>query len=86
MKNYGEYICAVTRDVVCVKFEQVKELQDKLVSISEDYIAEASSNDIVWGIGLDKNDDNISIPAKWKGSNILGWSLMEARSQLKTNQ
>ena len=32
---WKEYICAVTRDVVCVKFEQVKELQDKLVSISK---------------------------------------------------
>ena len=42
-------------------------------------IAEATSNDRHWGIGLDEGHASVQTPALWRGSNILGWALMEAR-------
>ena len=35
---------------------------------------------------MDKTNENISIPALWKGTNILGWALMEARDKFKTTK
>ena len=54
--------------------------------LGEDYIVEAAPNDKIWGVGMDKTDANISIPALWKGTNILGWALMEARDKFKTTE
>ena len=54
--------------------------------LGEDYIVEAAPNDKIWGVGMDKTNENISIPALWKGTNILGWALMEARDKLKTTE
>lgn len=54
--------------------------------LEEDYIVEAALNDKIWGVGMDKTNENISIPALWKGTNILGWALMEARDKFKTTE
>ena len=54
--------------------------------LGEDYIVEAAPNDKIWGVGMDKTNENISIPALWKGTNILGWALMEARDKFKTTE
>ena len=54
--------------------------------LEEDYIVEAALNDKIWGVGMDKTNENISIPALWKGTNILGWALMEARDKFKTTK
>ena len=54
--------------------------------LEEDYIVEAAPNDKIWGVGMDKTNENISIPALWKGTNILGWALMEARDKFKTTE
>ena len=56
------------------------------VFLGEDYIVEAAPNDKIWGVGMDKTNENISIPALWKGTNILGWALMEARDKFKTSE
>ena len=54
--------------------------------LGEDYIVEAAPSDEIWGVGMDKTNKNISIPALWKGTNILGWALMEARDKFKTTE
>ncbi|MEU6282393.1 NADAR family protein [Streptomyces sp. NPDC047028] len=46
-------------------------------------LVEASPVDRVWGIGLAASDDAASDPARWRGSNLLGFALMEARERLR---
>jgi predicted NAD-dependent protein-ADP-ribosyltransferase YbiA (DUF1768 family) len=38
----------------------------------------------VWGIGLAASDEHAEQPARWRGLNLLGFALMEARRQLST--
>ena len=48
-------------------------------------VAEASPTDAIWGIGCAVHDNNgvLQDPRRWKGTNILGWALMEARDVLR---
>ena len=62
------------------------EISNTTIVLGEDYIVEAAPNDKIWGVGMDKTNENISIPALWKGTNILGWALMEARDKFKTTE
>lgn len=61
------------------KFSQNNELKQFLISTKNRVLVEASPNDKVWGIGLTEDDKNASNPFKWKGLNLLGFALMEAR-------
>ena len=64
------------------KFEQNSELKNFLGSTGSHILVEASPVDKVWGIGLDANNINVENPNLWKGLNLLGFALMEAREQL----
>jgi len=43
---------------------------------------EASPLDLVWGIGLAAADERAQDPQRWRGLNLLGFALMEARERL----
>ena len=45
-------------------------------------LVEASPVDRVWGIGLAAGDEAASDPERWRGPNLLGFALMEARVRL----
>ena len=75
-------VCRIARTIMIEKFMQIPELAKILFSTNNSYIAEASSYDKNWGIGLSIHHHNIYYPSKWKGSNILGWALMEARKHI----
>lgn len=45
---------------------------------------EASPVDAVWGIGLAADDARARDPRSWRGQNLLGFALMEARAQLSS--
>jgi ribA/ribD-fused uncharacterized protein len=45
-------------------------------------LVEASPLDRVWGIGLAADDGRAADPARWRGLNLLGFALMEARERL----
>ena len=38
--------------------------------------------DKIWGIGIGSKNPNTQNKNEWKGTNILGWALMEARESL----
>jgi ribA/ribD-fused uncharacterized protein len=45
-------------------------------------LVEASPLDRIWGIGMAADDDHVAQPHLWKGLNLLGFALMEARARL----
>lgn len=62
------------------KFSQNAELGEFLVSTEDKVIVEASPFDPIWGIGTHKHLVN---PKEWKGTNLLGFALMEARDRMR---
>ncbi|MCE3226104.1 MAG: ybiA [Bacteroidetes bacterium] len=65
------------------KFSQNPKLKEFLLNTSERIIVEASPVDPIWGIGMANGNDGIENPNKWKGLNLLGFALMEAREKLR---
>jgi len=80
---WSEIECSVAYQVVYQKFEKTENLKKKLLATEDWVIAEATSNDRNWGIGLDRGDQRVHNPALWQGTNLLGWALMEARKTLR---
>lgn len=64
------------------KFGQHPDLLAYLLGTTKRVLVEASPVDRVWGIGLAADDDYAADPDKWRGLNLLGFALMEARSRL----
>ena len=65
------------------KFSQNERLKSYLLSTADRIIVEASPKDDVWGIGLEESAIDVINPRKWKGTNLLGFALMEVRDLLK---
>ncbi|MFD9504590.1 NADAR family protein [Streptomyces sp. NPDC060035] len=61
------------------KFGQDPALRAFLLGTGERVLVEASPMDRIWGIGLAKDDPRTADPAAWRGLNLLGFALMEAR-------
>jgi len=81
-EKWNEHICQIAVECVYQKFSKGSEkIKQCLKNTNSAIIAEAAYNDKNWGIGMGVYD-NISIPANWRGTNILGWALMETRTQL----
>ena len=83
-ERWERIVCTVAKTVVLSKFESNAELTCVLLSTGEKLIAEAAKNDCNWGIGLDTKQPEVAVPAQWRGANMLGWALMEARTSLRT--
>lgn len=64
------------------KFSQHPELGEYLRGTAARVLVEASPVDRVWGIGLARDDPRAPDPARWRGLNLLGFALMEARARL----
>lgn len=64
------------------KFLQHPDLAHFLVSTGNRVLVEASPHDTIWGIGLAADDSRAGNPNLWKGLNLLGFALMEVRSEL----
>jgi ribA/ribD-fused uncharacterized protein len=64
------------------KFSAHPELGAYLLGTGTRVLVEASPLDRVWGIGLTADDERARRPADWRGLNLLGFALMEARARL----
>ncbi|MFD8480715.1 NADAR family protein [Kitasatospora sp. NPDC059673] len=64
------------------KFGQDERLCDYLLRTGKRVLVEASPLDRVWGIGLAADNERVNSPTQWRGLNLLGFALMEARAQL----
>lgn len=64
------------------KFAYHRELGDFLLGTAARVLVEASPTDRVWGVGMAATDERIEDPTAWRGLNLLGFALMEARAEL----
>ena len=64
------------------KFGQHEELRAFLIGTKKRVLVEASPRDRIWGIGMGASNPDARVPARWRGSNLLGFALMEARAAL----
>ena len=64
------------------KFSQNPALGEFLKKTGERVLVEASPRDRIWGIGLSEQHPDASDPERWRGLNLLGFALMEARTTL----
>lgn len=72
---------AVVRGNVA-KFGQREDLGAFLRGTRERVIVEAAPRDRIWGIGMGASNPDARLPARWRGLNLLGFALMQARAQL----
>ncbi len=85
--GYNDNIWGGIRQVVVYeglleKFRQNDELKDRLLKTGNSVLAECAVKDTIWGIGLSmKNPDRLEM-TKWKGKNLLGYTLMMVRERL----
>lgn len=64
------------------KFGADPQLREYLLGTGARVLVEASPMDRIWGIGLAADDERAQDPARWRGLNLLGFALMEARQRL----
>jgi ribA/ribD-fused uncharacterized protein len=65
------------------KFAAHPAMREFLLRTGSRVLVEASPRDRVWGIGMGARNENAENPAAWRGLNLLGFALMEARERLR---
>ncbi|GAA3781200.1 NADAR family protein [Plantactinospora mayteni] len=68
------------------KFGQHSTLRTYLLGTGERVLVEASPLDRIWGIGLGADHPHAADPARWRGLNLLGFALMQARVLLREQE
>jgi len=64
------------------KFSQHPDLNAYLIGTGSRILVEASPLDRIWGIGMAADHDHATQPDQWRGLNLLGFALMEARTRI----
>lgn len=88
VQGYNDAIWNGARQIIVYnglleKFRQNKEIRYLLLETGEHILAECAVRDKIWGIGISMKDENRFDISKWKGQNLLGFALMEARKKLR---
>ena len=73
---------AVKRGVKA-KFAQNDDILEVLLGTGNAILAECSPYDKKWGIGINLNNSDCRVIAKWRGRNLLGRILMKVREELR---
>lgn len=81
---WNEHRYAIVVEGNVAKFTQNMALQAYLLGTGNKVLVEASPVDPIWGIGMSRDDPGARDPAQWKGTNLLGFALMEVRHRIKT--
>jgi ribA/ribD-fused uncharacterized protein len=88
VRDFDESVWARERFEIVVrgnvhKFAAHQDLQEFLLRTGSRVLVEASPRDRLWGIGMGAKNENAENPAAWRGLNLLGFALMEARERLR---
>ncbi|KAL7750582.1 hypothetical protein RI367_003923 [Sorochytrium milnesiophthora] len=81
-KKWRIHRLRIMTEALQAKFGQNAELRDLLLGTNDATLVEASPSDRIWGVGLGVNDKRVQDPTQWRGSNLLGESLMAVRNEL----
>jgi ribA/ribD-fused uncharacterized protein len=65
------------------KFSQLDNLRRYLLSTGDSILVEASPYDTIWGIGMQVEEALTSGIDQWRGTNLLGFALMEVRDEIE---
>lgn len=94
-KALGRHVTPFVEDVwvqhrfhiVCrantAKFSQNAALRAFIIRTGDKILVEASPTDRIWGIGMTATDPKANNPNHWRGTNLLGFALMQVRQALK---
>lgn len=97
-KSLGRSVCnfdqgrweAAVQDILfrgnVAKFEQNDRLKRLLLATHPKVLAEASPYDVIYGIGLAQHDPRAQDSSLWRGTNLLGTTLMRVRDHLLAAQ
>ena len=89
VRNYDDRLWTARKYAVVVegsvkKFTADPALREYLLGTGDAVLVEASPYDNQWGIGMDEAEaKQLGDPARWRGTNLLGWALMEARDRIR---
>ncbi len=91
VRGYDDALWTANRYEIVVqgnyhKFSQNEEIKKFLLGTENRILVEASPVDPIWGIGLDENSTEAFHPENWRGLNLLGFALMEAREMINNNE
>jgi len=64
------------------KFSQNLALKEFLLTTKNRVLVEASPVDAIWGVGMAQDNPKSNYPHLWRGENLLGFALMEARDRI----
>lgn len=81
-KDYNGVRQILVFEGLLAKFSQNQELKRNLLATGDNTLAECAVKDRIWGIGLSMTDPARFDRNKWKGQNLLGYTLMMVRSCL----
>lgn len=86
--GYIEHVWAGMRQIVLLdglraKFTQNNDLRKKLLATGDAWLVECARTDKTWACGISLHDDKRKNTAEWKGTNILGFALMQVRKELR---
>lgn len=87
VKNFDESVWNDFKTLIVMtgnyyKFSQLGKLRKYLLSTGDAILVEASPYDTIWGIGMSADEARRCDITKWRGSNLLGFSLMSVRDEL----
>lgn len=88
VSNYNDSVWNGMRQVIIYKgliekFMQNEDLRKALLDTGDNILAECAVKDQIWGIGLSMTDNKRHDINAWKGLNLLGYSLMLVRDELR---
>ena len=69
-----------------LKFSQNPELEAYLLATGDKILVEASPYDDIWGVKIHINEPDARHIEKWKGLNLLGFALTEAKEILRARK
>lgn len=69
------------RALLC-KFTQNTDLRKQLLATQNQILVEGTDQDIIFANGIKRTDPDQYDMAKWKGQNLLGFALMQVRTEL----
>ena len=88
VSNYNDSVWNGIRQIIIYKgllekFRQNDDLRKALLDTDDNILAECAVQDRIWGIGLSMTDNNRNDINAWNGQNLLGYSLMLVRDELR---